>query len=160
MRQDRGVSEVLERHRRLIHEQGWSVVTLGGEGRRALPYAHTVGLTRLGHPELLVSGRAASEAEYLLNTLGDEVLAGHRFHVGDALQRGPWPPMRLLRVSSADALVMTRVLDGGDPSAPALQAVWSDGAGHWPWELGWAPGTRQQQLFARVPKVAEPRVLT
>ncbi|MGQ7295703.1 DUF4262 domain-containing protein [Quadrisphaera sp. KR29] len=160
-RVDHRAVEALDEHRRLIDEQGWSVVSVGG-GRRALPFSHTVGLTRLGHPELLVSGRGHAEARYLLDVLGDEVLAGHRFHVGDALRRDPWPPLRLLRVTSPDALVVAQAVAGADTPVPALQVVWCDEAGRWPWDPQRTPGAAgavEQQLFARAPKIAAPRQL-
>nr|WP_255479315.1 DUF4262 domain-containing protein [Quadrisphaera sp. RL12-1S] len=153
------VVEALDEHRRLIDEQGWTVVSVGGAGRRALPFSHTVGLTRLGHPELLVSGRAPAEARYLLDVLGDEVLAGRRFHVGDLLQRDPWPSLRLLRVTSPDALVVAQAVAADDVEVPALQVVWCDDAGRWPWDAGRPAGAVDQQLFARAPKVAAPRQL-
>lgn len=159
MRVDHRVVEAVDEHRRLIDEQGWSVVSVGGAGRRALPFSHTVGLTRLGHPELLVSGRGPAEARYLLDVLGDEVLAGHRFHVGDALQRDPWSAMRLLRVSSPDALVVAQAVVGTDSPVPALQVVWCDDAGRWPWDPERPAGAVDQQLFARAPKIAAPRQL-
>lgn len=159
MRVDHRVVEALDEHRRLIDEQGWSVVSVGGAGRRALPFSHTVGLTRLGHPELLVSGRGPAEARYLLDVLGDEVLAGRRFHVGDALRRDPWAPLRLLRVTSPDALVVAQAVAGSDAAVPALQVVWCDDAGRWPWDPERPAGAADQQLFARAPKIAAPRQL-
>ncbi|WP_170131295.1 DUF4262 domain-containing protein [Quadrisphaera granulorum] len=154
---DHRVVEALDEHRRLIDEQGWSVVSVGGAGRRALPFSHTVGLTRLGHPELLVSGRGPAEARCLLGVLGDEVLAGHRFHVGDVLRRGPWPQLRLLRVTSPEALVVAQAVAADDVEIPALQVVWCDDDGRWPWDPDRPTGAVGQQLFARAPKIAVPR---
>jgi len=157
MRADRRVSEVLDQHRQEVDEHGWSVVEVSGGGRRALPFAHTVGLDRAGHPELLVSGRGWAEAEVLLGSLADAVLAGRRFHVGDVLRSAPWPPLLLLRVTAPEALVAAQAMLGTDEPVPALQVVWADEAGRWPWDPAWVTSARDQQLFARAPKIAEPR---
>ena len=159
MRADRRASEALDQHRREADEQGWSVVEVGGGGRRALPFAHTVGLDRSGHPELLLSGRGRPEAEVLLGSLADEVLAGRRFHVGDVLRSAPWPPLLLLRVSAPEALVAAQAMRGSDEPVAALQVVWADDAERWPWDPSWVTSAQEQQLFARAPKVAEPRTL-
>lgn len=157
MRADRRASEGLDRHRQEVDAHGWSVVEVSGGGRRALPFAHTVGLDRAGHPELLVSGRGWAEAEVLLGSLADEVLAGRRFHVGDVLRAAPWPPLLLLRVTAPGALVAAQAMLGSDEPVPALQAVWADDADRWPWDPAWVSSPRQQQLFGNAPKIAQPR---
>lgn len=52
-------------------------------------FGYTVGLTGLGHPELLVRGLGARETAVLLDRWGDTVLGGHVFDAGHLLCEGP-----------------------------------------------------------------------
>ena len=52
-------------------------------------FGYTIGLTELGHPELLVRGLGARETAALLNRWGDLVLDGHPLDAGHLLCEGP-----------------------------------------------------------------------
>jgi hypothetical protein len=63
--EDRRITETVRRH-------GWAVQYVGGLGDIP-PFAYTVGLFGLGHPELVVFGLDASSAVGLLNDLGSRI---------------------------------------------------------------------------------------
>ena len=52
-------------------------------------YGYTIGLTELGHPELLVRGLGASDTAALLSRWGDLVLGGEPLDAGHLLCEGP-----------------------------------------------------------------------
>lgn len=52
-------------------------------------FGYTIGLTELGHPELLVRGLGGRESAALLNRWGDVVLGGEALDAGHLLCEGP-----------------------------------------------------------------------
>lgn len=52
-------------------------------------FGYTIGLTELGHPELLVRGLGAPETAALLDRWGDLVLGGEALDAGHLLCEGP-----------------------------------------------------------------------
>lgn len=52
-------------------------------------FGYTVGLTELGHPELLVRGLGARETAALLGRWGDLVVGGEQLDAGHLLCEGP-----------------------------------------------------------------------
>lgn len=145
---DRSVREVLALFRRCIWSQGWAVADVAPTRIHAA-YSYTVGLTRhRGHPELLASGLVPREARGLLAGLADEVRAGHRFGAGDVLSPDGVHRLQLVRVADPGSLghAQTIYASTGHP-VPALQVVWSDADGHWPWHRGWPGLMSDQPLF-------------
>jgi hypothetical protein len=118
----------------VINRYGWAVQAV--TGRR--PFAHTVGLTAVGRPELVVAGRSVASAYDLLEAAmaTDEPRTGHRF---DLLMG---PTLQVVRVPrAAEHLAVATALYG--PGVRALQLVWADSRGRWPWEM---PRSRQLLL--------------
>ncbi len=145
---DRSIREVLALFRRCIWSQGWAVADVGPTRGRAA-YSYTIGLTRhRGHPELLASGLVPGEARGLLSELADEGRAGRRFGAGEVLSPDGGHLLQLVRVADPGSLTHAQAIYGstGIP-VPALQVVWSDGEGHWPWQRGWPGRVSDQPLF-------------
>src|SRR5512144_553940 len=65
-----------------VEKHGWHVVKVLPEAE--FPgFAYTVGLFKtFTHPEVLIYGIPGDRAHQILNDLGNEVRAGHRFNVG------------------------------------------------------------------------------
>jgi len=126
-----------------IAEHGWALHSVDGEP--GIPgYLYTVGLCRYDHhPELVVTGLRARPAAHLLNTLGDQIHAGTRLTSGRQCTDFPsWPRLALLDVDpdASDELLHfanRRYQTPDSPPIDALQVIWSDPAGHLPWEPGW-----------------------
>jgi uncharacterized protein DUF4262 len=109
-----------------ILERGWFVqATEDGE----TPLAYTVGLTMLGHPELIVFGMDPGPAEDVLAAVAEQVLAGREFTDGDDVSSlyDAHEPVVLLELPDS-AVHLHRANDlyreTGGPPVPALQLFW------------------------------------
>lgn len=131
--EDRMMTETVRRH-------GWVVQYVGGEGQLP-PFAYTVGLFGLAHPELVVFGLDYSSAVGLLNDLGARVRKNEDI-----------VPGQVLSFAGTDTRVRVEVLPNpGDvlfaanrfyqrpdeASVPALQLTWDIG-GVFPGEPGYS----------------------
>lgn len=111
------------------------------------PFAYTVGLFGLRHPELLVFGLPPETAGRLLNDLGGRVRAGQQLLAGQLLTFEWWAQRALLEpVPNPGEIVFTAngYYDRPDEaSVPVLQLSYDDDAGRFPWEAGYAgPGVQ------------------
>jgi Domain of unknown function (DUF4262) len=138
-----------------IRRHGWHITYVGGgscgcpecEGGSSdqPPFAYTVGLFGLGHPELLIFGVGPTLAANILNGLGTEILSGAPIMPGQLLGFEEW----------AHRVVPEEVPNPGDivfeanrfyrrppdHSVPVLQLTYDDDEGRFPWDDGYAsPG--------------------
>jgi hypothetical protein len=143
-------SDLLDAHRRAIGDHGWSIEHVEpSQGLAAVSY--TIGLTRFhGHPEMLVTGLDPVDATAMLEGFGELVRAGARFATGDLVAADEGHRIQLVQVLDPRVLVCAQAIyaDPG-PAVPALQAVWSDHRGHWPWCRHWPGHPGDQPLFGR-----------
>jgi hypothetical protein len=149
--------EWLHQQRAMVDQYGWSVIAVPGErGQPSLAY--TVGLSRWGHPELLVSALGAHDAARVLNAVGDLVRTGRRLSAGEIVEVPGWHPLQLLAVRDPGCMVVAHEILGS-PDAPVsgLQVAWADHDGRWPWDraVRWRRGT--QRLYGDVPGDGEVR---
>lgn len=124
-------------------------------------WSYTVGLTRMGHPEVVVYGLPFGLAGDLLRDLSYAALrSGMRFEPEDRVHRllGGGHAWLLAVPDPGDDLGVAEVIrDRRDPSAggmplQVLQLVYPDAANRWPWEAGHdGPG---QRLLAAPPRTA------
>ena len=130
-----------------MDEYGWYIqYILGG---RSPAFAYTIGLTEHGFPErsfpeLIVTGVTQEEAATLLNTGGDVLhqrdlrhgqrvtIAGRRVEIVEL----PHPEAHLL---FAD--------DVYGPELQAIQLVYADESGIWPWSRGYRGGAGGQPVL-------------
>ncbi|GAA3697619.1 DUF4262 domain-containing protein [Gordonia hankookensis] len=110
-------------------------------------FAYTSGMGLHSIPELAVYGLDAWTSRELLNELGDIF---HTYDWRDAVDRGVEimvssldVPVRVIEMIDKDDLVVTGELF---PDAPALQAVWADDFGKYPWDEGYALTELDQKL--------------
>lgn len=133
----------VENVRSRIPDGGVTVQAVTGPGRPTVAY--TVGLTRLGHAELLVTGVSASVAEGLLGHVAAYVIERSVLLAGETMEAGPWR-LEVVRVPHADVHLPTSVaLYGVEVSA--LQLVWADPHGLWPWDPGHGGGSGGQPVL-------------
>ena len=113
-------------------------------------FCYTVGLTALGHPELILTGRSASESASVLNILARRVLLdGHSLEAGCECSAGGLGLSFVDVAEPGDWLLMAhRVYPGRDVGA--VQAVWRDVEGNLPWE-GPFPSTVVQPVLGPPP---------
>ena len=97
--------------------------------RHGAPVAYTVGLAARGQAELVVTGKPPDDAHDLIEAVlaGEEVpTAGRRCD----LLRGP--ALWAFAVTRPETLQVAVALT---PGLTALQLVWADSLGRWPWEV-------------------------
>ena len=141
---------MLQDLRRVVDRFGWAVLH-GGGGSPSVPrWSHTVGLTGLGHPEVIVVGLPFEAGEKYLNLVGEAVRAGARFSPGAATTAltDADSPVVFLAVEDADRLTVAEQFYG---SVDALQLVWPDSAGTLPWQEGHRNPPGAQPLLGPVP---------
>ena len=147
--QDQAAEQVRRDLQRVIDRFGWAV--LHGGGNPGDPrYSTTVGLTALGHPEVIVLGLPFEAGEKYLNLVGEAVRAGARFSPGvttTALTDATSPVVFL----QVDDDPRTSVAEQFHGSVEVLQLVWPDSTGKLPWEEGHRNPPGSQPLLGPLP---------
>ncbi len=136
----------------IVRKHGWFIQYVGGDscarpgcqciGDDGPPFAYTVGLFGLAHPELLIFGIDPRTAAGVLNDLGKRVRAGEALLPGQIVEFDAWPhrivpelvpnPHEILFAANA----FYQRPDGYP--VPALQLSYDDLNGLFPWEAGYA----------------------
>lgn len=143
--EDARIKSVIRRH-------GWAIEYIGGgccsvpgcdggddEGP---PFAYTVGLFGLGHPELLIFGLDPGTTARVINTLGDRIRADDALIPGQMITFDDW----------SHRVVPEEVPNPGDIvfsanrfyqrpaeySVPVLQLSYDDAEGRFPWDPGYS----------------------
>jgi len=143
---DAHIADIVRRH-------GWFIQYVGGEvcvepacecgsESHQPPFAYTVGLFGLGHPELLVLGVSSRDAAWILNTLGERIRDGAALLPGELVTFEEWPHrITPETVPNPGEIVLgsNRFYDRPDEhSVPVLQLSYDDDEGRFPWEDGYA----------------------
>ncbi|KAA1421763.1 DUF4262 domain-containing protein [Nocardioides humilatus] len=133
---DKTRADYLEMLQGVIDTHGWAVQAV--EKDRWRPGFHyTVGLTPFCIPELLVTGMRQREAMDLLNGAAHHLIhhAAPPFIHGDRDQWEHGVSTEAVDVAEPSIhLVMAYELYG--PAVRAVQLVYADDHGRWPWEVG------------------------
>lgn len=135
-----------------ILERGWCIQIVAGQGHDASchhvdqgyrpPFAYTIGLTRYhDHPEIITFNLCTDHFLLTLNLLGEAVVRGEDVTRQEVLDRlfGE-QRTRMLRVADSSAhLVVANAMYrvAGAAPIPALQLVWPDDQGRFPWQPGY-----------------------
>jgi len=134
------MEEHLSQVRQNILKFGWHVTGVLPEPG-SLAFTYTVGLTRFqDHPELIMLSLPNRQAQELLNILGGRVRDGTRLEPG-RLEAGVSPikdyPVWLIPVDDwvSHPLGVAKAIYGVEITA--LQVVWPDSSGRFPWEDGY-----------------------
>jgi hypothetical protein len=118
-----------------IDRHGWAVTAVDGDRLHA-PFAYTIGLTEQGLPELVITGLRQERAHEVLQTLArhsigvEELVPGERRNVCGSDQL-----LEIVAVPHPEAHLFDAVGLYG-PDVHALQLVWEDDRGRWPWDVG------------------------
>ena len=112
-----------------------------GAGADTQAFAYTVGLAKLDHPELIIFGLSQENAQAVLNSMGLPVVAkSRRWGPGrsDEVFAGSMPAMLVEVRDSADYLLAANSMFAipGQGPVPALQVLYPDAGGLWPWQEG------------------------
>jgi hypothetical protein len=142
---------VLVQLRALIDKHGWAVRHVGaGTEPGEAAFSYTIGLTALGHPEVIVTGLPFDHAQIFLNNIGFDVRDGKRFRPGDTTEdlTEPGKPVAFIAVEDTSGLTAVVEVYG---SVIAVQMVWPDSAGHLPWVEGYPNPPEAQPLLGPAP---------
>lgn len=140
------------RMKSVIRRHGWAIEYIGGgwcsvpdcdggddEGP---PFAYTVGLFGLGHPELLVFGLDPETSYLVLNELGGRVRADGNLIPGQLLTFEDWDHRVVPEeVPNPGEIVFSANRFYERPaeySVPVLQLSYDDLEGKFPWEEGYS----------------------
>jgi hypothetical protein len=122
-----------------IRKHGVSLQYVGGDMQlRQTPFAYTIGLFGMGHPELLVFGLDARTTGLLLNDVSDRVRLGQDIVPGQVLEFEGWS--HKVTVESVPnpgeiAFAANRFYQRPDEySVELLQLTYDDRDGRFPWE--------------------------
>lgn len=128
-----------------IDQCGWLVQAVGGS-RLYAPFAYTVGLTGRGLPELVVTGLRAEPAAALLNAVAQYCCDRLVLLPGETICVGSGPSCEAVGLPHPDVHLFTAVDVYGE-RVRALQLVWADSRGRYPWEAGHRAGRGGQPVL-------------
>ncbi|MBU9763038.1 DUF4262 domain-containing protein [Mycobacterium sp. TNTM28] len=138
------IEDYLDELRGMIEDHGWAVQFVESENR---PFAYTVGLHDRGLPELLITGLPPDVSTRVLNSLAhmivdDGIVLGPAMHI-DYQDRFL---IEVVEVENPDVHLKFAIGLFG-PQVRALQLVWADDRGRWPWDFDWDNGRRWQAVL-------------
>lgn len=125
----------------MVGQRGWQSVLVASDEEEP-GYGYTVGLfRRFDHPEVALFGVAQEELRAALDRLGARIAAGERFDGGDVvddlLARRSVTFRRMASRHCREYMGYAAWYHGG-ARFPALQCVWADPEGRFPWDA-WFP---------------------
>ena len=105
------------------------------------PWAYSIGVHRtFGHPEIMIVGLDLNEAHVVINDVVKLIQAGETIETGrdygNLLAEGWLVTFRSVEPQWYSAFFGRAIDFYGGSDFPMLQAVWSDGEGHYPWDRG------------------------
>ena len=146
-----GADELGASIRGLVAEFGWAAVAV----ESTPPFTYTAGLwRRWNHPELIITGLPAETAKWVLDRAVQAISAGHPIEADTSIPGliGAYPAAaRRIADEQLPQLAFAADLYRG-VIFTALQLVWPDGAGNFPWDRGAAADYRTAQPLLFEPK--------
>ncbi len=145
--------DYLEYLRGLLEQHCWIVIGVRGDRYRP-PYSYTVGLTGHGKPELVVTGLPQRPASDLLNDVAAHVMHADPPAPGERIPLTGGPLIEIVTVAEPSVHLGVAAEVSG-PDFTAIQLVYADDRGHWPWDRGFRGGRGGQPVLgARAPDAA------
>ncbi|WP_040517447.1 DUF4262 domain-containing protein [Gordonia neofelifaecis] len=130
----------------LIADGRWAITGVLGDAARS-PMTYTTGLTEHGRPELVMTGLPPDLAGVLLEHAARSVIADRSFGPGSDVPARLRRPVRFRAVDVIDSepMRLTRIVYGRQ--FDAVQLVWPDDDGRYPWQPGYSIPTQVQPLL-------------
>lgn len=110
------------------------------------PFAYTIGLTQRGLPELLVTGMSPRGAAGLLNTGAELAVLDGAPTPGRQITFATGRLVEVVEVDHPDAHLCAAIGLFG-PKVRAVQLVWADRRGRWPWAPDFNDGGAVQPVL-------------
>lgn len=137
-----------------IRAQGWTYIFARFEGH-PIAYGYTVGLTEtFGFPELVMLGVGEAVADHAFATLVARLRAGGVPPLHQPLDVGltfPLVPRPIPQETARRHMPIANVFYDGRRSYDAVQLVWPDAGGRFPWEAGHQLAGSYQPLLCEGP---------
>jgi hypothetical protein len=140
---DKTIEDYFDELRTTIRKHKWAVQYVEDDKR---PFAYTIGLHAHEMPELLVTGLDPHDAAGLLNWSARHFVRGLGSSPGQQFTDPSGRGLEVVEVDHPDAHLKFAVALGG-PDVRALQLVWADSRGRWPWDARWSHGRRKQPVL-------------
>lgn len=132
----------------LIREHGWAVRHVSGSTHEG-PFSYTVGLTAFGLPEIVTTGMPFESSHQFLNLVAQEMRDGYALSHGTRSTRfTDSGDVSFIRVEDARGLTAVR---GRYGEVVALQMLWPDSTGAYPWDVGYRNPPDAQPLLGQLP---------
>lgn len=131
---------------KMMMKHGWIVT-----GVENLNLYYTVGLNQMyDHPEIVIHGLPTRIAYHFLHDLVKKIAAGEKFEPGkdypDIAANFPTQFIEVNEVNRGSWMAMAYNFNGG-PTYRALQLVWTDTKGKFPWDAGFEERFREKQYL-------------
>jgi hypothetical protein len=147
--------EIDPRVLRDVARHGWHVVKVL-EDDQGPAHAFSIGLHEThGHPEIVATGPDLDVLHRLVNAVGEDVREGRRFEADrayDGIVTGLRCHFRAVHPTNYPDFLGYAGWYYGGAGFPALQCVWPDPEGRFPWEAGFPPPLARWQ-----PDLGQPR---
>jgi hypothetical protein len=142
-----------------VSERGFHVLVVEPEDEaETTTYAFSVGLFRsFDHPEVALFGLPPEHLADAIHRVGERVRGGTRLEHGaiaDRLVEGRLAAFRTVAPRHYPAYLGYAVWYHGGPFFPALQCIWSDTEGRFPWAPWFPRGARNAQPMLFEPEPA------
>ncbi|SEO57458.1 DUF4262 domain-containing protein [Amycolatopsis saalfeldensis] len=128
-----------------VDELGWVVQTVLPQDSRPA-WAYTAGLTGRGLPELVVTGLDPALSVMVLNAVAAESLSAGPPGPGDVLALRGGPPMEVVALAEPSVHLSLAITLYG-PDVRALQLVYADESGAFPWSPSYRDGRGGQPVL-------------
>lgn len=125
--------DAIDRVEEAITTHGFGIVSVMGSARSA-EFSYTVGLTERLLPELIVMAVRPSDAVRLLDVWATYLMEESVVLPGETLETGPWLLEAVAVERPEEHLLIADTVYG--ERLRALQLVWADARGRWPWDPG------------------------
>jgi Domain of unknown function (DUF4262) len=145
---DEDLSEKDAKLLQTLEQWGWFVIKVGA-GDSEPAFAYSIGLyENFKHPEIILFGLDLRAMHQVINDVGKRIREGERFseaHRYDDLFEGYECEFRKVNSNHYDGLLNYAIWYYKDEPFPALQLIWPDSAGVFPWEEGYDERFRKEQ---------------
>jgi hypothetical protein len=140
--------------RGVLDEHPWVIIGVDRDGYRP-PYSYTAGLTELSRPELLITGLSKERAVRVLMAAAEQVLAAGAPPAGSRVRLPGRRPGEIVRVAEP-GVHLGIAADLFGERVTAIQLVYADIRGRWPWDENFRNGRAGQPVLGPRTRLAGP----